>query len=251
MSASYPTACILVIGNEILSGRTQDINLNYIATRLSAAGIPAREARVIPDVEETIIATVNEVRAKYTYVFTTGGIGPTHDDITAECIAKAFGVPLERNPEALRILTAHYAAMGSEVNEARARMANIPQGGKLLENPVSKAPGFNIGNVYVLPGVPKIMQAMFDLLLPSLAGGPPVCVHTVTCEAREGDIAADLTVIAKAYPQVDIGSYPGVRDGRWITQLITRGTDKALVEQVGHEIAAMVQRYGKLVDVVT
>ena len=244
-----PTACVLLIGNEILSGRTQDANLNFLATRLGKAGIPLREARVIPDVPETIIATVNELRPKYDYIFTTGGIGPTHDDITAECIAKAFGVPLERNPEAMRILEEHYKAMGTDVNEARARMANIPQGGKLRENPVSKAPGFNIGNVYVLPGVPKIMQAIFDLLLPTLAGGPPVIMHTVTCDIREGDLAADLEAIALKYPQIDIGSYPGVRDGKWMTQLICKGSDAEAVKRAGNEVIEMVKRLGNLLDV--
>lgn len=244
-----PIACVLIIGNEILSGRTQDINLNYIATRLGAAGIPVREARVIPDVPETIISTVNEVRQKFDYVFTTGGIGPTHDDITAECIARAFGVKFERNAEAMAILEAHYKAMGTDVNEARARMANIPAGARLLENPVSKAPGFNIGNVYVLPGVPSIMQAMFDLLLAKLPGGPPVVMHTVTCDIREGDLAADLEAIALKYPQIDIGSYPGVRDGKWMTQLICKGSDADAVSQAGAEVIAMVKRLGHLLDV--
>ena len=244
-----PTACLLIIGNEVLSGRTQDANINFLATRLGNAGIPVREVRVIPDVHEIIINTVNEMRAKFDYVFTTGGIGPTHDDITAECIARAFGVPLERNPEAMRILEAHYKAMGTDVNEARARMANIPQGGRLLENPVSKAPGFAIGNVYVLPGVPQIMRAIFDLLLPSLVGGPPVVMHTVTCDVREGDLAADLEAIALKYPNIDIGSYPGFRDGRFITQLISKGSDADAVAKAGAEVAAMVQRLGNLLDV--
>lgn len=239
-----PTACVLIIGNEILSGRTQDINLNYLATKLGAAGIPVREARVIPDVPQTIIDTVNECRSKYTYVFTTGGIGPTHDDITAEFVAKAFGVPLERNPEAMRILTEYYAAQGATVNEARARMANIPQGAKLIDNPVSRAPGFNIGNVYVLAGVPKIMQAMFDSILPTLVGGPPVIMRMVTCEIREGDLAADLEAIQHRFPQVDIGSYPNMRSGRFITQLICKSSDADAAQAANEAVAEMVRRLG-------
>lgn len=244
-----PTACILIIGNEILSGRTQDANINYLATKLGSVGIPVREVRVIPDVPEVIIGTVNEVRKKFTYVFTTGGIGPTHDDITAECMARAFSVPLERHPEAMRLLTEHYRAMGTDVNEARARMANVPKGGTLLENPVSKAPGFKIENVHVLPGVPSIMQAIFDMMLPTLSGGPPIVMHTVTCEVREGDLARDLEAIAVKYPQIDIGSYPGVREGRFITQLICKGSDAALVATAGSEVAAMIRRMGGMPEI--
>jgi molybdenum cofactor synthesis domain-containing protein len=244
-----PTACVLIIGNEILSGRTQDINLNYLAVKLGAAGIPVREARVVPDIPEEIIEAVNACRKKYTYVFTTGGIGPTHDDITSEYVAKAFGVPLERNPVAMKLLEDYYAAQGVPVNEARARMANIPRGAKLIDNPVSKAPGFNLENVYVLAGVPKIMQTMFDSVLPTLSGGPPVVMKTVTCEIREGDLAADLEAIAKRYPSVDIGSYPNVRAGKFITQLISKGSDAAAVMAANDEVVNMVKKLGGVPEV--
>ncbi len=239
-----PTACVLIIGNEILSGRTQDGNLNYLARKLGEAGIPVREARVVPDVPEEIISAVNACRAKYTYVFTTGGIGPTHDDITAENVAKAFGVPLERNAVAMQILTDYYAAQGTTVNEARARMANAPVGARLLENPVSKAPGFALGNVFVLPGVPKIMQAIFDLLLPTLSGGPPVVMKTITCQLREGDLAADLAAIQEQFPQIDIGSYPNMRSGNFITQLVCKGSDAAAVQAACDAVADMVRKMG-------
>jgi molybdenum cofactor synthesis domain-containing protein len=163
------TACILIIGNEILSGRTKDANLPWLAEKLNALGIRLMEGRVIPDIEATIIATVNEVRAKFDYVFTTGGIGPTHDDITADCIAKAFGVKLLRHPDAVRLLQSHYANP-ADLNEARLRMANIPDGGILIDNPVSKAPGFQIGNVIVMAGVPRIMNAMFEGIAHRLKG---------------------------------------------------------------------------------
>ena len=240
-----PTACVLVIGNEILSGRTQDINLNYLATKLGAAGIPVREARVIPDIPEVIISTLNEVRARFTYVFTTGGIGPTHDDITAQCVADAFGVPLERHPEALRILTEYYSQQGIEINDARARMANIPQGGILLENPVSRAPGFQIGNVFVLAGVPRIMQAIFDLVLPRLQGGAPIVSRTVTCTLREGDFAMALEAIQKDFPHVDIGSYPNMRGTGYVTMLICKSSDATAAEHAAQAVAAMVRSMGE------
>jgi len=241
---SSSTACLLIIGNEILSGRTQDINLNYIAKKLGAVGIPLREARVIPDVPDEIIKAVNECRAKYTYVFTTGGIGPTHDDITIECIAKAFGVELEINAQAHAILKDYYAKQGTEINAARLRMATLPVGCRLIDNPVSGAPGVALGNVYIMAGVPRIMQSMIDSVVPELHGGPPVVMQSVTCQIREGDLAADLEAIQKKYPEIDIGSYPGVRDGQWITQLICKGTDPAQVGAANQDVAEMVARLG-------
>src|SRR3954451_19193777 len=173
MPAKNPTACLLVIGNEVLSGRTRDANIQFLATHLGERGIPLREVRIIPDVPETIISTVNEVRAKFDYVFTTGGIGPTHDDITSECIARAFGVKWVLHEEARRRLAAGYANP-ADLNEARLRMAHVPEGAVLIDNPVSRAPGFQIGNVFVMAGVPRIMQAMFDGIKHGLAGGAPV-----------------------------------------------------------------------------
>ncbi|HSK39399.1 MAG TPA: competence/damage-inducible protein A, partial [Arenibaculum sp.] len=185
------TAAVIVIGNEILSGRTQDANLGYMARRLTELGIRLREARVIADDPDEIVAAVNALRSRYDHVFTTGGIGPTHDDITSGCVAKAFGVELERNAEAVRRLEAHYGDP-SMLNAARLRMAEIPVGATLIDNPVSAAPGFRIGNVHVLAGVPSIMRAMFDGIAPGLRGGPPIHARTVSCALAEGTLAEGL-----------------------------------------------------------
>jgi len=173
MSAAIPTAAVLLIGDEVLSGRTKDRNLGFIADYLTAIGIDLREARVVPDVEEEIVAAVNALRARYTYVFTTGGIGPTHDDITADSVARAFGVEIGHDPRAVEILTTWFKEIGREVNEARMRMARIPKGAVLIENPVSKAPGFQIGNVFVMAGVPRIMQSMMDAVAPASPRASP------------------------------------------------------------------------------
>jgi molybdenum cofactor synthesis domain-containing protein len=242
-----PTACLLIIGNEVLSGRTKDANLQFLATRLGEMGIPLREARVIPDVPETIIATVNEVRAKFTYVFTTGGIGPTHDDITAECIAAAFGVPWEPHPEAWALLEAHYASREppAEFNAARQRMATMPRGASLIPNPVSVAPGFIIGNVHVMAGVPRIMQAMFDQLAPSLQGGTPVQSRAVHAAGMlEGKIAGGLGEIQQRFPQVEIGSYPYYRENGGGVALVAKGTDVAALEAAIAEITALISGMG-------
>ena len=231
---------MLIIGNEVLSGRTQDANLAFLAARLSDLGIPVIEARVVPDEEDGIIEALQALQARATYVFTTGGIGPTHDDITAAAIAKAFGVPLVRDPEALRRLREHYA--GLDVNEARLKMADVPQGATLIDNPVSTAPGFRIGNVFVLAGVPSIARAMFDALAPSLAGGPPVVSRTVPCSIPEGDFAADLAQVQARHPDVSIGSYPFFRPGRVGVNLVIRGTDPAAVDAAAADVEAMVQR---------
>ena len=198
------TACAIVIGNEILSGRTQDANIAYLGERLNALGIRLMEARVIPDVEDTIVTTVNEARARFAYVFTTGGIGPTHDDITAASIAKAFGVALIQNPEARAILEAHYPT--GELNRARLRMANTPEGAALIENPVSKAPGFQMENVFVMAGIPSIMQAMFESLSHRLVGGTPLESRSVTVFLPESRMAPSLGMLQDRYPAVEIGS---------------------------------------------
>jgi len=192
------TAALLIIGNEILSGRTKDANLSFLAEKLNGIGVRLREARVVPDIEAEIIDAVNALRARYDYVFTTGGIGPTHDDITSECIAEAFGVPLERHPEAVRRLQEHYQT--DQINEARLRMANVPAGGILVDNPISKAPGYQIGNVFVLAGVPMIMQGMVDNLLPRLKGGAPMLSRTVSCALAEGTLAEGLEAVQNRYP---------------------------------------------------
>jgi molybdenum cofactor synthesis domain-containing protein len=236
-----PTACVIVIGNEILSGRIKDQNLPYLAKRLSAIGIPVREAHVIPDIEAEIVATVNAARARYTYVFTTGGIGPTHDDITAAGIAAAFGVPVVRHPEAERILSAYY---GEILNPARLRMADLPRGADLILNPVSAAPGFRLENVHVMAGVPRIMQAMFDGIAHTLSGGPAVLSRAVTAEAREGDIAETLTDIQKAHPGVDLGSYPFGLGDRIGTCIVGRSTDRADLDAAMDKVAAMFRNLG-------
>lgn len=237
-----PTAAVLVIGNEILSGRTKDANLSYIAEKLASIGVPVREARVIPDIEAEIVAAVDALRSRFSYVFTTGGIGPTHDDITAASVAKAFGLPLELNAEALDRLTRHYPS--GKLNEARMRMAQIPPGARLIDNPISAAPGFCVENVYVLPGVPRIMQAMLDGLLPHLAGGPPIRSRIVATPLLEGTIAADLGAVQADFPDIDIGSYPYFRAGAFGVSLVLRGTDLDRLEEATQATAAMIERLG-------
>jgi molybdenum cofactor synthesis domain-containing protein len=236
------TACVVVIGNEILSGRTQDENLAFLARGLNAVGVRLREARVIPDEAATIAATINEARAAFDYVFTTGGIGPTHDDITAQSIADAFGVPLVIHPEARRLLETHYQP--GELNEARLRMARVPEGAVLLPNPISRAPGFRIGNVFVLPGVPSIMQAIFDELKHHLKGGARVLGRSLSCRLGEGTIAADLAALQARYPDVEIGSYPYFRRGDFGVTLVLRGTGRARLEQATAELAELIRALG-------
>ncbi|UFN49439.1 competence/damage-inducible protein A [Roseomonas sp. OT10] len=243
--AENPTACLLIIGNEVLSGRTRDANLQFLATRLGELGIPLREVRVIPDVQETIVETVNAVRPRFTYVFTTGGIGPTHDDITAESVAAAFGLPWEPHPEAWALMAAHYEKQGSEFNAARQRMATMPRGATLIPNPVSIAPGFVIGNVHVMAGVPRIMQAMFDALAPSLVGGTPVQSRAVHATGLlEGTIAAGLGAIQARFPDLDIGSYPYYRPEGNGVALVAKGTDPARAEAAAAEMSTLIRSMG-------
>jgi molybdenum cofactor synthesis domain-containing protein len=237
-----PTAAVLVIGNEILSGRTQDTNLAHIAGRLVAHGIRLREARVVADVESEIVDAVRALSARYDYVFTTGGIGPTHDDITAESIAKAFAVSLTVNAEAAGRLERHYGP--DKLTPARLRMARMPEGAALIDNPVSAAPGFRIGNVYVMAGVPAIMRAMFDAVVPTLAGGPPILQRSVACQLGESIMAEPLAAIQARHPDFDIGSYPWFRGGAFGVSLVVRGTDDAMLAVVAEEIAAMIAALG-------
>jgi molybdenum cofactor synthesis domain-containing protein len=202
------TAALLVIGDEILSGRTKDKNIGYVAEYLAAVGIDLREVRVVADEEAQIVEALNALRRRYTYVFTTGGIGPTHDDITADSVAKAFGVAIDHHPQALAILRERFAKSGTEMNEARMRMARIPAGAELVLNKISSAPGFWIENVIVMAGVPAIMQAMLDEVAPKLTTGAKMLSETVRADAREGDIGTELGEVAKTHPQVTIGSYP-------------------------------------------
>jgi molybdopterin-biosynthesis enzyme MoeA-like protein len=237
MGSRTVTACVLIIGNEILSGRTQDINLNHIAVTLGAWGIRIREARVIPDIESTIIETLNEVRRSFDYVFTTGGIGPTHDDITADCVAKAFGVPIDVDPRARAMLLTRIAE--KDLNEARLRMARIPAGADLIVNRVSSAPGFRIGNVHVMAGVPSIMQAMLDEVGPTLRTGVKMLSESVRADLREGDIGTPLAAVAKAHPEVMIGSYPFQDDGRPNTNVVVRSRDALKLAAAKAAVEAM------------
>lgn len=254
MHDDTPTACLLIIGNEVLSGRTRDANLQFLAQRLGEIGIPLREARVIPDVPEVIIAAVNEARAKFTHVFTTGGIGPTHDDITSECIAAAFGVPWVVHEESRARMAADYAARTPpvEMNPARLRMATLPEGATPITCAMTSAPGFTMGNVHVMAGVPRIMQSMFEAIAPTLEGGRPVTSRTVhAVGVFEGTIAAELEAIQRRFPALDIGSYPFYRahtpqggfQGGGVA-LVAKGTEPASVEAAADAIADMLRGMG-------
>jgi molybdopterin-biosynthesis enzyme MoeA-like protein len=234
------TACVMIIGNEILSGKTQDANLQFFAIELAKLGIALEEARVVRDDPQMIIEQLNECRARHTYVFTTGGIGPTHDDITAACVASAFGVPLELRDEAVERLRGGRG----DLNEARLKMARIPAGATLIDNPISHAPGFRIGNVLVFAGIPAIARAMFHASAPDLRAGPQIVSAAIDAFAREGDIAAPLERIARAHPEVEIGSYPFARDGRFGAALVVRGADAAAVQRAAAEIEAAMRELG-------
>src|SRR5947207_1918477 len=236
------TACVLIIGNEILSGRIQDANLAFLAQGLNEAGIRLCEARIIRDDSDAIVAAVNEARGKFDYVFTTGGIGPTHDDITAGCIAEAFGVKLILHPDAKRLLESHYPP--GAINEARLRMAHMPQGSELLLNPVSSAPGFRIENVFVLAGVPQVMQATFNELKHHLRGGAKVLSRSVSCALGEGTIATDLAALQQRYPDLEIGSYPYFRRSDFGVTLVVRGTDRERIAAAIAELKSMISRLG-------
>src|ERR1700728_965727 len=201
------TAGLLVIGDEILSGRTKDKNIGYIAEYLTALGIDLKEVRVVPDEEPEIVAALNALRARYTYVFTTGGIGPTHDDITADAVAKAFGVSIDYHPQAVELLRARLAQTGSVMNEARMRMTRMPAGAELLLHKVSAAPGFWIGNVIVMAGIPSVMQAMLEYVTPQLKTGAKMLSESVRADSREGDIGTELGALDKQHPDVVMGSY--------------------------------------------
>ncbi len=227
---SNPTAAILVIGDEILSGRTRDANMHYLAGELSAKGIDLKEARIISDDIAGIAGAVNALRARYDHVFTSGGIGPTHDDITADGIAAAFGLPLGVRDDAREILAKHYARTGAELNDARLRMARIPEGAVLIENPISAAPGFSLENVHVMAGVPNIFQAMVASLLPRLTGGMPLLSQTLRIERGEGAIAKPLSDLAREFGDLSIGSYPFIQNGAYGTNIVVRGTDGARLD---------------------
>ena len=226
-----PTAAMLVIGDEILSGRTRDANMYHLAGQLAEQGIDLKEVRVVSDDPKAIIAAVQSLSDSYSHVFTSGGIGPTHDDITADCIAKAFGVHIDVRDDARAILQAHYDAQNQPLNEARLRMARIPVGASLIDNPVSKAPGFTLKNVHVMAGVPSIFQAMTASVLPSLTGGQPLISQTYRVERGEGDIALPLGALAEAFPELSIGCYPFQKDGLFGANVVIRGTDFGMLDQ--------------------
>lgn len=239
-----PTACLILIGNEVLSGRTQDANLQYLGTRLTELGVRMAEARVIPDIEAVIIDTLNESRAKFDYVFTTGGIGPTHDDITSACVAKAFGVALERNNEARALLCRNYTSE-TELTEARLKMTEIPVGATLVENPVSHAPGYQIGNVFVFAGIPRIMQAMFEGIADTLTGGAPTLSQAITARIPEGILGDPLAAVQARFNDVEIGSYPFKKDGGVFgASLILRCQDAARLEQAAEAVRRMIRDLG-------
>ena len=244
MPETAVTAAVIVIGNEILSGRTEDANVTWLARRLTALGIVLAEVRMVRDEEDAIIAAVNALRAAHDYVFTTGGIGPTHDDITCAAVARAFGRAYALNPEARRLLEAYYDGSGRALNEARMRMAYTPEGAELIDNPVSRAPGFRVENVYVLAGIPAVMQGMFAGLAPTLEGGARVASREVAVLLGEGDVAARLAALQARYPALEIGSYPFVRDGAFGTTLVLRGTDEGALARADAELRAALRELG-------
>jgi len=239
------TAAVLIIGNEILSGRTKDANLAFLGTELNLLGIQLLEARVVADIEAEIIAALDACRAKYDYVFTTGGIGPTHDDITSACVAKAFGQKLIRHPEAERILRERMTQMGVEATEARLKMAETPEFAELVDNPVSGAPGFRVENVYVMAGIPRIMQAMFEGAKSQLKRGVTLISVTVGSFVPEGQIATELSLLQDAYPDLDIGSYPFFFDGKPGSNLVLRGPDQARLDEAAVRLGDLIRNLGQ------
>ncbi|MEH6402990.1 MAG: molybdopterin-binding protein [Sneathiella sp.] len=238
------TAAMLVIGDEILSGRTQDKNVSYVALKLGEASIQLKEVRVIPDETSEIVDALNHCRNKYDYVFTSGGIGPTHDDITADSVAEAFGVGIGHDDRAMAILTRHYQTSGIEFNEARKRMARLPDGSSIVENPVSKAPGFRLENVFVMAGVPLIMQAMMDGIIPDLKGGAKMLSRSIGAGLPEGKIAKDLGILQGKYPDVSIGSYPFFRKGEVGTNLVMRSIVRESLDNAFTDLESLLVEIG-------
>lgn len=235
------TAAMLVIGDEILSGRTKDRNIGHLADMMTASGIDLTEVRIVADKEEAIVEAVNALRQRYTYVFTTGGIGPTHDDITADSISKAFGLPCEHDAKAYKMLERHFALRGIEYTPARKRMARMPKGAEHIDNPISIAPGFRIKNVYVMAGVPSIFQAMLDNVMPTLKTGAKLMSETVHCPTGEGAIGDRLAEIQKAHPETIIGSYPKYLDGKFWTELVVRARSTEALEAARRDVESMVR----------
>lgn len=235
------TAAMLAIGDELLSGRTKDKNIGHLAEVLTLSGIDLKEVRIVGDEEDEIVAALNALRTRYDYVFTSGGIGPTHDDITADAVSKAFGVPCLHDGEAMRLLGEMYARRNMEFTEARQRMARMPEGSRHIPNPVSVAPGFVIGNVHVMAGVPQVFQAMLDSVVATLPAGARVLSRSIPCPFGEGDIGTLLGAVQKAHPQTSIGSYPHFDGRRFSTELVVRARDGAALEAAAQAIMAMVE----------
>jgi molybdenum cofactor synthesis domain-containing protein len=234
-----PTAAMIVIGDEILSGRTRDSNMHYLAKELVKIGIGLQEVRIVSDVENEIIFAVNELKKKFNYVFTSGGIGPTHDDITADSIAKAFNVKIGVRSDAKQLLTEYYKKSKVTLNNSRLRMARIPKGAHLIENPISGAPGFQIGNVYVMAGVPSIFQSMVSFSLKNITGGSPVISQSITINLPEGEIAKALKKLASENPEVSFGSYPFLKDGNLGTDIVIRINDEEKIIKLTKEVKSL------------
>lgn len=232
-----PTAAMVVIGDEILSGRTRDANMNHLAGQLTQIGIGLEEVRIVSDQHDRIVAAVRAMSDGYDTVFTSGGIGPTHDDITADAIGAAFGRTVDIRDDARALLAEHYARNGMELNAARLRMARIPEGAALIDNPVSVAPGFTVENVHVMAGVPSVFQAMVASVLPGLTGGAPLLSRSLRIDRGEGDIAGPLGQIAEQYSDLSIGSYPFQKDGKYGSNIVVRGQDAARLDQVMAQLA--------------
>jgi molybdenum cofactor synthesis domain-containing protein len=238
------TAAVLVIGDEILSGRTKDRNLGYIAEYLARVGIDVREARVVPDIESDIVSALDALRRRYDYVLTTGGIGPTHDDITADAVARAFGVPIGEDDRVITAMLQRYPT--GELTPARRRMARIPATAELIENPISIAPGFRIGNVYVMAGVPSIMQAMLDFAVKTMTTGAVMLIETIDAEGiPEGRYGDPLAEVATAHPEASIGSYPSLKDGRFHNQIVVRSKDAGALAAAKAAVEAMLAKLRK------
>lgn len=233
-----PTAAMLVIGDEILSGRTRDANMHYLAGQLTERGIDLKEVRVVSDDAPAIVAAVKALSSGFDQVFTSGGIGPTHDDITADCIAAAFGTHIDVRDDARALLQAHYDRSGQELNAARLRMARIPDGAALIDNPVSIAPGFTLGNVHVMAGVPSVFKAMVASILPTLTGGAPLLSRTLRLMKGEGDIAGPLALFAQEHPDLSVGSYPFQKDGIYGSNVVVRGSDATQLDTAMTALAA-------------
>ena len=234
-----PTAAMLVIGDEILSGRTRDANMHHLAGQLTEAGITLAEVRVVSDDHDAIVRALNDLRDAWDTVFTSGGIGPTHDDITADAVADAFDAHIDVRDDARALLAAHYARTGAELNAARLRMARIPDGATLIDNPVSIAPGFSIGNVHVMAGVPSVFQAMVATVLPTLTGGEPMLSTSTRIDRGEGDIAGPLGILAQDYADLSVGSYPFQKDGKFGSNIVIRGQDRARLEEATARLATL------------